>query len=223
MDSPYEKEIADEWGPANAVTHFQIRKMFKMAKLKRNDVLYDLGSGHGRVVRLAVTEGHVKRAIGIEHEPERFCHARALAKKLLTKRQLAKVDFWFEETGDSDLVGATVVYYGLEPHEDEDKMFRKLFKGRRLRIIRKDLPIVGYAPIASSRESRTTSFFLMSYPLPKHRIKTKDAWAKTILGPKATIDDVFKYYHRQLKRRDIIDRVSMVRELKRLVRESFTK
>jgi len=223
MNSPYEKEIADEWGPANAVTPFQIRSMFRMAKLGTNDVYYDLGSGHGRTVRLAAKEFRVRMAIGIEHEPERFCHARMLAKKTLTKRQLDRVEFWLEEMDESDLVGAKVAFYGLEPHRHEDKLFRKLFKGRRVRIIRKDLPTVGYAPIGSSRDSRSTWFFLMSYPLTKYRIEDKDKWAKAVLGPKATTKDVFRYYDRQLKRRKIADRASMVRKLRRLVRESFPR
>lgn len=177
MENSDKKEVADKWDPANAVTPFQIRAFLNMANVGNDDVLYDLGSGHGRVARLAVTYGKVKRAIGIEHILERFCHARMLAKKDLTKRQLSKGDFWFEELDDlksTDVADATVVYYGLDPQESEDKMFRKLLRKRKVRIIRKDLPIIGYAPTASSRESSTSRFILMSYPF-KHRIKSKDA------------------------------------------------
>ena len=223
MDAPYEHDIAEEYGPANAVTPFQIRSMFKMARLGRRDVFYDLGSGHGRVVRLAVKEFHVKRAIGIEHHSERFCHARSLAKQKLTKAQLAKVDFWLEGMDylkSSDLVGLTVAYYGLDPTKNNLKTFRQLFGRRNIRLITKDLPILGYAPLASSRESKTTWFFLMSHPL-KHRITDRDRWAKTFLGPNATIDDVYKYYDRQLKKRQLLDREQSVRALKRLVGKVF--
>jgi hypothetical protein len=225
MDDPYEQEIADKYGPANAVTPFQIRSMCKMARLTKNDVLYDLGSGHGRVVRLAVREFKIKRAIGIEHEPERYCHARALAKKQLTKKQLAKVDFWLEGMDylkSSHLIGVTVAYYGLQPRMKDVKLFKQLFGRRRVRIIMKDLPPLGYAPIASSRESSTTWFFLMSYPL-KHKIRNRDAWAKSFLGPKVTINDVFKYYDRQLEKRDICDRKQTIRGLQILVGKVFKK
>jgi hypothetical protein len=225
MEDAYEKDIANEWGPANAVTTFQIRAMFKMAKLKQNDVFCDVGSGHGRVVRLAVKVGHVKKAIGIEHGPDRFCHARMLAKRLLTKGELAKVDFWFNEVDDlkpSWLSDVTVVYYGLDTHKDSIKMFKRLFGSRKVHIILKDLPLVGYSPVATSRESSTTWFFLMTYPF-KHRIKDRDEWAKSFLDPKATINDVFRYYDRQLKKRDLLDRKESVRALKKQVNATFTK
>ena len=62
----------------------------------------------------------------------------------------------------------------------------------------------------------------MSYPL-KDRIMDRDAWAKTFLGPMATIGDVFKYYDKQLKKRTITTRVQDVRALKRLVGRAFKK
>ena len=191
MEDAYEKDIENEWGPANAITHYQIRQMFKMAKLNKNDVFYDLGSGHGRVVRLAVKESHVKKAIGIEHVSDRFCHARMLAKKLLTKPQLAKVDFLLKDVDDATLGNATIAYNGFDPSIGEPRMYRQLFKKRRVRIIRKDLPTVGYAPDATSHDSATTWFFLMSYPL-RNKIRDRNTWAKSFLGPEATIDDVYR-------------------------------
>jgi hypothetical protein len=223
MQDPSEKDLADTWGPANAVTPFQIRAMFRMAGLSEKDVYFDLGSGHGRTVRIAAAEFKVKRAVGIEQLPERFCQARALAKQHLTKRQLASVDFWLQSMDESTPTGVTVAYYGLDREGHEAGFFKKFFGKRRVRIILKDLPVLGYAPVAISRQSRTTWFFLMSYPLTKHVVMSRDEWAKSILGPSATICDVYKYYDRQLKSRDIIDRKASVNLLKRLVSKTFKK
>src|SRR6185503_8737924 len=124
MDSPYEKDLANTWGPANAVTPFQIRSMFKMAKLSKNDVYFDLGSGHGRTVRIAAAEFRVKRAIGIEHEPERYCHARGLARRHLSRKQLERVDFWLQEMDDTTPAGVTIAYYGLDRNGKEAVFFK---------------------------------------------------------------------------------------------------
>ncbi|MEK6909759.1 MAG: SAM-dependent methyltransferase, partial [Candidatus Aenigmatarchaeota archaeon] len=42
-----------------------IRKMLKLAQVKKNDSVYDLGSGDGRAVIIAAKEFHAK-AVGIE-------------------------------------------------------------------------------------------------------------------------------------------------------------
>jgi len=67
-----EEELEDEWGPANAITPSEIINLLKLANSKSSDIFYDLGCGHGRVVRMAITYGKVKKAIGIEHEEERL-------------------------------------------------------------------------------------------------------------------------------------------------------
>jgi hypothetical protein len=200
MESPYQKELANGWGPSNAVTPFQIRAMFEMGELSKSDVYFDLGSGHGRTVRIAVAEFGVKRAIGIEHEPERYCHARGLAKSHLSSIQLEKVDFWLQEMDDTVPTGVTIAYYGLDRNGNEPEFFKSFFGMRRVRIILKDLPIIEHAPIRISHKSRTTWFFLVSYPLGKHKVRTQDEWAKSVLGAEATIRDVYKYYDRQLKK-----------------------
>jgi hypothetical protein len=163
----------------------------------------------------------VKSAYGIEADPERFCRARGLAKRRLTKKELKRMDFFMDNIEDVRLKDVTVAYHGLEFDSDDVRMYRKLFGKRRVRLIRRDLPVIGYAPVDSARDSSTTWFFLMSYPLTKYRCKTKDEWARSFLGPKATIKDVFMYYETHLKRRRIIDRKEIIRNVKRLVNRSL--
>jgi len=107
MEVKTEKQLEDEWGPAKALSPTEIIKMFKWAKLKKTDVFYDLGSGHGRVVRGAIEHGKVKKAIGIEHEDDRFCKAREIAKRALSKNKLKKIDFWLGEMDEFDISNAT--------------------------------------------------------------------------------------------------------------------
>ena len=43
-----------------------IRRMFKLARLGKNDIFYDLGCGNSNAVYIASTEFKVKNAIGVE-------------------------------------------------------------------------------------------------------------------------------------------------------------
>ncbi|MFH7903012.1 MAG: hypothetical protein QXQ19_00895, partial [Candidatus Aenigmatarchaeota archaeon] len=83
-----------------------IRKMLKLAKVNRRDVLYDLGSGDGRVLRIAVKEFKVKKAIGIEKSLILFLISKILNKisKLEDKIEVKWKDFFKE-----DLSKATVI------------------------------------------------------------------------------------------------------------------
>ncbi|MBU5682713.1 MAG: SAM-dependent methyltransferase [Candidatus Aenigmatarchaeota archaeon] len=83
-----------------------IRKMLKLAKVNRKDVLYDLGSGDGRVLRIAVKEFKVKKAIGIEKSLILFLISKILNKisKLEDKIEVKWKDFFKE-----DLSKATVI------------------------------------------------------------------------------------------------------------------
>ncbi|BDC19031.1 hypothetical protein [Acidianus sp. HS-5] len=43
-----------------------IKEMLNCAEVRKNDILIDLGSGDGRILKIAKTQYHVKLAIGIE-------------------------------------------------------------------------------------------------------------------------------------------------------------
>ena len=137
MEIKTKEQLEDEWGPAKALSPTEVINMFNWAKLKKVDVFYDLGSGHGRVVIGAIEHGKVKKAIGIEHEDDRFCKAREIAKRSLSKNKLKKIDFWLGDMEEFDISNATVVYEGHDPYE-EDKMYTKLFKRKKgVKIIKR--------------------------------------------------------------------------------------
>lgn len=158
MEIKTRKQFEDEWGPADAITPTEIMVMLNWLKLKKNDVFYDLGSGYGRVVRAAIKHGKVRKAVGIEHEDDRFCRAREIAKRTMSKKELKKIDFWLGDMEDFDISDATVIYEGHEPFE-EDKMYRKLLKGKKgVKIIKRHLPLVGYRPIDAQRSGGVLGF-----------------------------------------------------------------
>ena len=87
-----------------------VTEMVKIAKVGKDDVVYDLGCGDGRIVVAAVKEGKAKKGVGIDLDPERVKESRAAAKG-------AKVEIRQGDILDiKDLSDATVVmlYMGDE-------------------------------------------------------------------------------------------------------------
>ena len=83
-----------------------VERMLKMAKVGKNDVVYDLGSGDGRIVIAAVQRYGAARGVGIDLDPERVAEARENAQKAgVTDR----VRFVQGDLFQADLREATVV------------------------------------------------------------------------------------------------------------------
>ncbi|MGH8704065.1 MAG: SAM-dependent methyltransferase [Burkholderiales bacterium] len=88
-----------------------VEDMLRLADVKKGDVLYDLGSGDGRIAITAARKYGV-RAIGIDIDPERIKEAVDNARKAgVTKL----VEFRLEDLFDSNFREATVVTLYLLP------------------------------------------------------------------------------------------------------------
>ena len=83
-----------------------VERMLAIANVNQNDVLYDLGSGDGRIPITAVQKYGVRRAVGIDINPQRIQEANANAKQAgVTDR----VRFLNQDLFQSDFSDATVV------------------------------------------------------------------------------------------------------------------
>ncbi len=114
-----------------------IRKMLKLARTQESDVFYDLGSGWGQNLIVALTEFKVKKAVGIEQDRER--HAKALGR--LQKRGLTDrgTVVWgkFEKAfagklKGADLSEASIVFYGLSTEGVMKRIEKTVKRGCRL-------------------------------------------------------------------------------------------
>jgi ribosomal protein L11 methylase PrmA len=85
--------------------------MLKMAKVRKGDVLYDLGSGDGRIAVTAAKRYGV-RAVGIDIDPERIREATENARKAGVADL---VQFRREDLFKADFREATVVTLYLLP------------------------------------------------------------------------------------------------------------
>ena len=177
-----------------------IRALLELGKLGPSDVFVDLGSGTGKVVMRAAQVYKVRLAIGVELEVRSRERARLDAIKLLNKEQLSRVDFWLGDIHSEDFEydRVTVVYNSFEEDEEEVPLYREKFP-RRFRLLKKDLPLVGYAPSGAVRRGRTW-FFRMDFPLT--RVRSKAKWANLVMGrPNSTVEDVYDHYRNVWKKR----------------------
>ena len=76
--TPVERRPDVPYVPTNEAV---VEQMLKMAKVGKNDVIYDLGSGDGRIVITAVQRYGAARGVGIDIDPERIAEARENAQK----------------------------------------------------------------------------------------------------------------------------------------------
>ena len=58
-----------------------VEKMCELAKVTKNDVVFDLGCGDGRIVMTAVKKFGAKRGVGVDLDPERVKESKENAKK----------------------------------------------------------------------------------------------------------------------------------------------
>src|SRR3989337_1564450 len=86
--------------------------MLKVAKVRKGDVLYDLGSGDGRIPITAAQKHGIARGIGIDINPERIREAN---ENLSKARVGDRVRFVNADLFETDLSDATVITLYLLP------------------------------------------------------------------------------------------------------------
>ena len=101
-------------GPAVLLSNAEIRTMMNLARVTKNDVFYDLGSGHGQNLIAALTEFDVKKVVGFENNRkrrkesikrlEKWSKARSDIEKKrwqVPSLQLQQIIVWKNQEGDS--------------------------------------------------------------------------------------------------------------------------
>jgi SAM-dependent methyltransferase len=107
-----------------------VEAMLDVATVGPKDVVYDLGSGDGRIVIAAAKRG--ARGVGIELEPDLVADARRNAK---TAGVLNRVQFIEGDIFEADLTRATVITLYLLSSINErlrPKLLRELKPGSRI-------------------------------------------------------------------------------------------
>lgn len=108
-----------------------VDKMLSMAKVGKDDILFDLGSGDGRIP-ITAAKRFGTRGTGIDIDPERIKEANANAKK---QGVSDKVTFLQQDLFKSDFSKATVVTLYLLPELNvklRPQLFKQLRPGTRI-------------------------------------------------------------------------------------------
>lgn len=120
-----------------------VDKMLELADIKKGDVLYDLGSGDGRIVIRAAQKYGI-RAVGIEVDSLLLAEARKAAQAAGVSDL---VQFRAEDALKADISRATVVTLYMLPwfNEAMKPNFKKMLKPGA-RIVAHDFGIEGWEP-----------------------------------------------------------------------------
>lgn len=125
---PLEKDPEVPYVP----THERVvAEMLKVAKVGKNDVLYDLGSGDGRIP-ITAAKRFGTRGVGVDIDPARVIEARANAAKAGVAD---KVKFMQQDLFETDIKEATVVTLYLLPDVNlrlRPKLLAELKPGTRV-------------------------------------------------------------------------------------------
>ena len=136
-------DTTEKDAPYVPTTRSVVREMLRVAGVSEGDVVYDLGSGDGRIPIMAAKEFGA-RGVGIEIDPD-------LVEKARTKAKMAgvadRVEFRRGDLFKTDLSDATVVTLYLWPEINvklRPKLLRQLDPGDR--IVSHDFRMGDWAP-----------------------------------------------------------------------------
>jgi len=125
-----------------------VDRMLELAEVKKGDVVYDMGSGDGRIIVRAAKKYGV-RGVGIEIDPDLVRRSRELAWR---EKVDHLVEFREQDALTVDVSAATVVTLYMLP-EFNAKLRPILWKQLRpgSRVVSHDFPIEGWTPIRVER------------------------------------------------------------------------
>jgi len=140
-----------------------VEAMLKMANVTSSDVVYDLGSGDGRIP-ITAAEKYGARGVGIDINPERIAEANANAKAAGVTNL---VTFRNEDLFEANFKEATVVTLYLLPSLNE-KLKPKLWKDLKpgTRIVSHAFDMGDWEP-EKTVEVSGGQIFLWRVPAPK--------------------------------------------------------
>ena len=109
-----------------------VDEMLRLAKVGRDDVVYDLGCGDGRLVIAAVKKFGAKRGVGVDIDPQRIKESNENAR---VAGVLGRVRFVEQDLFKTDIKAATVVTLYLLPEVNlrlRPKLLAELKPGTRV-------------------------------------------------------------------------------------------
>jgi SAM-dependent methyltransferase len=135
--------------------------MLKLAAVTARDVVYDLGSGDGRILMLAAQK-YGARGVGIELDPDLVDRSRQIAREGEVEGQVTFIE---GDLFEADISPATVVMIYLSPTVNaklEPKLRQQLRPGTR--VVSHQFPIGRWQPETTVRADDGTLLYLWTVP-----------------------------------------------------------
>ena len=142
-----------------------VDEMLKLAQVTKDDLIYDLGSGDGRIP-ITAAQRHGTRGIGIDINPQRIREANENAREAgVTDR----VEFLQQDLFESDISEATVVTLYLLPELNlrlRPQLFEQLRPGTR--IVSHDFDMGDWEPdrVVATNEGSTIYLWVVPAEIP---------------------------------------------------------
>ncbi|MEM0369873.1 MAG: class I SAM-dependent methyltransferase [Pyrobaculum sp.] len=171
--------------PFVATPEVVVRRMLQLARVQPGEVLYDLGSGDGRIVIIAAKEFGA-RSIGVEIRKDLYEQSLARIRDmgLSNKASIINASFY-----DVDLSNADVVTMYLLTSINE-RLRPKLEKELRpaSRVVTHDFEVPGWRPVVMEEvyeDWRSHKLFLYKIPgkeipLPGKSVVIEDKWLRQV-------------------------------------------
>jgi len=109
------REDAEDLAPFVPTPQTVVAKMLEMAQTDKDDIIYDIGCGDGRIVIFAAQQ-YGAHGVGIDIDPERIKESRANAKEAGVEKL---VKFLLRDATKTDISEATIVTLYLLPESNE--------------------------------------------------------------------------------------------------------
>ncbi len=138
-----------------------VDEMLALAKVTKNDVIYDLGSGDGRIP-VTAAQRFGTRGFGIDINPERIQEANANAQKAGVSN---RVKFLNQDLFATDISQATVVTLYLLPELNvrlRPQLFKQLKPGTR--IVSHDFDMGEWKPERTVQTKEGSTIYLWTIP-----------------------------------------------------------
>ena len=96
------------------------REIFKFVDLGENDIFYHLGCGNEKGIEIAIKEFKVKKAVGIDNNPEKIKYGKEILEQKNIQGQLL-----CENIEESDISDATVILFWFTDNNVINQMLGK--------------------------------------------------------------------------------------------------
>lgn len=135
-----------------------VQAMLKLAAVDAGDVVYDLGSGDGRIV-VAAARDHGARAVGVEFDRERVARAEAYAVRSGVEDRVSFVEYDLFHADFSPATVVTMYLLGSANLELRPRLLEELRPGTR--VVSHDFGMGDWPPDRKLSAGATAVFLWM--------------------------------------------------------------